>query len=125
MSENVIDFRKARLDRAKPEYSYHVRVDQYGDGVSGAILDLGDGLAADILVVVSEQLFTLARHICDLAHEQSGDDGQHTLSTQLIFADGKVRTWASNDITTPEQIAWLRDSAIRGIDDIQLEDEDA
>lgn len=40
MSEgNVIDFRKANADRLVSEYSYHVRVDQYDNGVAGCVLD--------------------------------------------------------------------------------------
>ena len=116
---NVIDFRKAKAERAVPEYSYHVRIDQYGDGVAGCILDLGDNLAPDMLRLVSEQLFTLSRYIMDQAWEIGGNASDHILNQQTVFEDGKVRTWTADAIRTPEQIEWLRTSAIAGSDDIE------
>ena len=119
-SGNIIDFRKAKADRLIPEYSYTVLVEQYADGVAGRIYDLGENLAPDILQLVSEQLFTLARHIMDQAWEISGDDSHHILNTQIIFKDGRVRTWTANAVETPDQVEWLRSSANAGIDDIEI-----
>jgi len=115
--DNIIDFRKAKAARLSPEYSYHVRVEQHVDGVAGCILDLGEDLAPDMLRLVSEQLFTLARYIMDQAFENGGNEGDCLLSTQLIFRDGRIRTWLSNEIANTAQLEWLRKSALDGIID--------
>lgn len=119
MTGNVIDFRKAKADRMIPECGYNVLVEQYADGVAGRIYDLGDNLEPDILRLVSEQLFTLARYIMDQAWEKGGEDRDQILNTQIIFKDGRVRTWTANAIETEEQVDWLRGMAAAGFDDIE------
>lgn len=107
MSENIIDFRKAKLERMKPDASYFVRVDLYPGGLNGEILDLGDDIDADGMRFVSNNLFALARHFRDLAWEKSQDPSDRMLNVMRVFGDSSVSTWTSNDVATAEQVAWL------------------
>lgn len=121
MNGNIIDFRKARADRAQPLMSYFVRIDQYDNGVAGCILDLGDDLDADTLRLVSEQLFTMARFVMDQAHQVGGADGDFCLCTQISFKDGRTRTWTSDEVSSPGQFDWLKECHVDGIADQQAQ----
>lgn len=105
MSENVISFREAKAKRLKPVCSYFVRVDLYEDGIGGEVQIL-DMNAAD-LRGASENLFALARHVRDLAFEQSGDPDDKQLSVTRIYESSRVNCWTSNEIDTPDRAEWL------------------
>jgi hypothetical protein len=103
---DIIDFRAERAKRAEPNFSYFVRVDLYDDGVCGALIDVND-TNADLFRTSSDHLFALARHLRDMAWQESKDDDDRQIAVVRVYASSRVNTWTSNDCETPEQMAWL------------------
>lgn len=111
---DIIDLKAERAKRIVPIDSYFVRVDlfDFEDNIGGAILDhdLVDMSFEDepeCLRTISEHLFTLARHVRDMAWVQSQDDDDRQLSVVRVYTSSRVNAWTSDDISTPEQVEWL------------------
>lgn len=102
---NVIDIRAVRAQRKIPINSYFVRIDQYEDGLCGAVLL--DDQSVDDLRGVSEDLFAFARHVRDEVWARTQDPDDRQISVTRIYGSSRVNCWTSNDIQTDEQVAWL------------------
>lgn len=105
---DIFDIRTERERRAaSPTSSYFVRVDQYADGIAGAVLDLGDDLGPDDLRTVANHLSTLSRWMRDQAEVIDGNEDEAMLAELRVFKSGRVWTFVSNECTTDEQVEWL------------------
>lgn len=104
---DIIDLKAVRRERNRPLNSYFVRVDQYQDGVSGAVLDMGDRLEPDEMRRVAAHLLTLSRWLEDQAHEATKDDNDRLLAVTKVYASGRVWAYTDNAIQSSEQCEWL------------------
>lgn len=107
---DIFDIKKERQKRGpNPLGSYFVRVDKYEDGISGAVLDLGDDLSPDELRIVSNHLATLSRWLRDQAADTDGNEDENQIAEFRMFRSGRVWAYLSDEIEAPVQADWVRD----------------
>ena len=107
MTDNVISLNKAKQERLIPTASYFIRVDMYGEGIAGEILDLGE-LEEGELRGVADNLQALARWYRQQAFDLDGDADNELLAEFQVFASSRVWSYIDNQIEGAPRCDWLK-----------------
>lgn len=126
MSDNIIDFAKAKSDADKSRSHHFVSLDVYlnadNSEVWAAVTNVDEqDIDASWHNFVADLLRRLAWLSDSMAADIGGEDGKPIASIS-VFEGSRISTrWADDLIITADQVEWVRGQMISGIDVIEAE----
>lgn len=121
MSDNIIDFAKVKSDADKSRSHHFVSLDVYlnadNSEVWAAVTNVDEqDIDASWHNFVADLLRRLAWFSDSMAADIGGEHGKPIASVS-VFESSRISTrWADDMVITSEQVEWVRDQMLSGVD---------